>query len=319
MRYLFFDIECADGNRAICEFGYVLCDEHFRIIRQRNILINPECEFNLRNRPGQADLELTYPYEEYYKHSNFDDCYDNIKFLMSQKDLMIFGHSVDNDIRYIIKDCSRYKLDKFDFTAYDVQQMLPIFDKTNRRYVSLEKAFINIVPQEIRKNLLDHRAVDDAMKTLLVFKSMVLDLEFTPNELIESCPKCSITAIEYWERLKEKKKIKKDNLIKRQLARENVKTWKDFCDSYATRLEEEYSIGKLVSISHLVRNDSAYLNKLIKVVKENDLVPYTFFRGADYIIVSNDEERNHILDELKEPFPGKLLTIDEFANLFGDK
>ena len=27
MRYLFFNIECADGNRAICEYGYVLADE----------------------------------------------------------------------------------------------------------------------------------------------------------------------------------------------------------------------------------------------------------------------------------------------------
>ena len=23
MRYLFFDIECADGNRAICEYGLI--------------------------------------------------------------------------------------------------------------------------------------------------------------------------------------------------------------------------------------------------------------------------------------------------------
>lgn len=56
MRYLFFDIECADGSKAICEFGYVLTDEKFNIIRKRNILIDPECHFNLAGRVGQDDL-----------------------------------------------------------------------------------------------------------------------------------------------------------------------------------------------------------------------------------------------------------------------
>lgn len=39
MRHLFFDIECAYGNRAICEYGYVLTDEKFNAIRKRNILM----------------------------------------------------------------------------------------------------------------------------------------------------------------------------------------------------------------------------------------------------------------------------------------
>lgn len=76
MRYLFFDIECADGNRAICEYGYVLTDEKFNVIRKINILMDPECPFNLTGRDGQADLVLTYPYGEYYKYYSFDDSYD---------------------------------------------------------------------------------------------------------------------------------------------------------------------------------------------------------------------------------------------------
>ena len=53
MRYLFFDIECADGNFKICEFGYVITDESFNILTKKNILINPQCRFNLTGRKGK--------------------------------------------------------------------------------------------------------------------------------------------------------------------------------------------------------------------------------------------------------------------------
>ena len=37
MKYLFFDIECADGGKAtICSFGYVITDENFKILRRED-------------------------------------------------------------------------------------------------------------------------------------------------------------------------------------------------------------------------------------------------------------------------------------------
>ena len=220
MRYLFFDIECADGNRAICEYGYVLTDEKFNVLRKRNILMDPECPFNLTGREGQEDLVLTYPYSEYYKYYPFDDSYETIKNLMTQKDLLIFGHAVNNDIGFLFKDCNRYRLPLFDYTAYDIQKMLPVFDKQNKKYTSLENAFVDLVPLEIRSELKDHRACDDAMKTMLVFKAMVVDLEFTPKDLIESCPKSVFNALEYWEQAKIRKKERqkhKQNAAKRKV------------------------------------------------------------------------------------------------------
>ena len=49
MKYLFFDIECAnsfDGVGKICEFGYVLTDENLNVIKQGIHLINPDAEFD---------------------------------------------------------------------------------------------------------------------------------------------------------------------------------------------------------------------------------------------------------------------------------
>ena len=42
MKYLFFDIECAncfEGKGKICEFGYVLTDEAFNEIESKEIII----------------------------------------------------------------------------------------------------------------------------------------------------------------------------------------------------------------------------------------------------------------------------------------
>ena len=47
MKYLFFDIECWDGNH-ICSFGYVIINSDFEILEKRDLVINPEKVFKLR-------------------------------------------------------------------------------------------------------------------------------------------------------------------------------------------------------------------------------------------------------------------------------
>lgn len=37
MQYLSFDIECCDGKH-ICEFGYVITDENFKVTKKNVIL-----------------------------------------------------------------------------------------------------------------------------------------------------------------------------------------------------------------------------------------------------------------------------------------
>ena len=321
MRYLFFDIECADGSKAICEFGYVLCDEKFNVIAKKNILINPECEFNLRNREGQVDLVLSYPYEEYYKHKSFDDLYDNIKFLMTQKDLLIFGHSVDNDIRYLIKDCNRYNLDKFDYRAYDVQKMLPVFDKKNVRYTSLEKAFIDIVPEDVRSGLVDHRAEDDAMKTMLVFKSMVVDLEFSVSDLIGSCPDSSITAFEYWKKFKEHKKErnKKGAPVNRRKRDEGQVMWGELYRKHLPLLDDINSVGKFVTVSGEMKEHHEELNNLVKLIEDNGYVAYDRINGSDYLVVINEKNKEELASGFKHPYAGKIITYQEFVEMCGGK
>ena len=94
---------------------------------------------------------------------------------------------------------------QFDFAVYDIQKMLPIFSKQNSRYTSLEKAYIELVPEDVRSGLFDHRAEHDAMKTMLVYRAMLKDLGFTTDDLLDSCPNSRIIAFDYWKEFKETK------------------------------------------------------------------------------------------------------------------
>ena len=316
MRYLFFDIECADGNRAICEFGYVMCDEHLNVMKRQNILINPECEISLTGREKQADLILTYPKEEYLKHDPFDDAYDNIKYLMTQRDILIFGHAAENDIRYLIKDINRYKLEKFDFSVYDVQKMLPAFDKKNARFTSLDKAFINLVPKEERDKLQNHRAVDDSMKTMLELKAMLSVLDLTVPELLDLCPKSKVNALEYWKKFKHNKKQrdKRRSPNYQQKIKEGKGIWAEFCRKCKLLLKDPNILGRIVAVNDdMTRHHNEFKN-LISVMENNNYVGYPEINGSDYLVVYDDENRNDMINLSRRPYAGKIVTYQEFIN-----
>ena len=162
MKYVFFDIECADGGQgSICSFGYVITDERFNEIFSRDITINPPGKFHLTNRPGRPDVKLAYDEEVFRSSPKFYRYYDEIKDLLEGEDKIIIGHSAKNDAGFLNKSCMRYKKPFLNFRFVDTQK---IFSKIvdAKKQVSLESALQHF---GLPLPTIEHKSEEDARAT----------------------------------------------------------------------------------------------------------------------------------------------------------
>lgn len=162
MRYVFFDIECADGGQgSICSFGYVITDERFNEVFSRDITINPPGKFHLTNRPGRPDVKLAYDEEVFRNSPKFFRYYDEIKDLLEGEDKIIIGHSAKNDAGFLNKSCIRYNLPFLNFRFVDTQK---IFSKIvdAKKQVSLESALQHF---GLPLPTIEHKSEEDARAT----------------------------------------------------------------------------------------------------------------------------------------------------------
>lgn len=320
MRYLFFDIEAADGNFKICEFGLVICDSNMNPVYKNLYLINPKGSFNLTGRKDGRDLYLSFTEEQYRASPEFDDAYDNIKFALEQKDVMILGHSVHNDIRFLDKACDRYRLPKIKYVAYDVQKMFSYFSKERKRFAALENVTEELVPLEERQNLVDHRSVDDAYMTMLIFKAMIRELNVTPEQMIELCDGCRYDSIEYIKELKEKKqdivarKREKKRLRKKRLNGEKALGWELYREearkNEGHELEHEL-IGKRYAVANRLKDKPDILEKVIDHIRSTDSYLVFSMRNCDYLVAFDEENKQALKDRLKKEPTFKIITVDE--------
>lgn len=183
MRYLAFDIECCDGKH-ICEFGYVITDEKFNIIKKAVITINPESKFNLVGRPGGRDLYLSFSEKQYYNSPIFTTYYDDIKNLLEHPEQIVVGHAVGNDADFLRTACKRYNLSPINFQFFDSQKAYSEYANIKKR-VSLENAE-NEMSLEKPERL--HKSDDDALLSLRLVQAMCQNLEINLAQLMDLCP-----------------------------------------------------------------------------------------------------------------------------------
>ena len=183
MRYLFFDIECCDGAH-ICEFGYVITDDKFKVLEKKVIKINPDKPFRLTGRKNQTDLTLFFSEQEYYDSPLFTEYYDTIKKLIEHPDQIVIGHAIGNDAAFLRTACRRYGLQPINFDFVDTQKIYSEFANGNGT-ISLEKAesVFNLEKPEYL-----HKSDDDANLTAQLMKKMCSALEMTVQEVMTLCP-----------------------------------------------------------------------------------------------------------------------------------
>lgn len=316
MKYLFFDIECSNcfgRNPKMCEFGYVLTDEKFKVLQSDSIPMSP----GRKNRDNRFDLSIykrepgfqwAYDTDYYFECPEFPKYYELIEKLFKTENIVIFGYSVDNDIRYLGNAFKRYKLDPIEYEVYDVQKMMKYYSEKKERFMGLEDAFKKLCSINEFIKLNKHLSKDDAFMTMRVLQKMCENLDVSPLQMIELCDNCKYDSKEYLRKYNEKHHCKKEKAIGQIM-------WGDFYRECAQMLENDKCIGKIVTISGKIKDDPIIIEELIKLIKDKGFIGYDKISGSDYLITLDDEDSIRIKDSLKHPYHGTIITIQEFQNL----
>ena len=268
MNYLFFDIECANcfgGHGKICSLGYVLADESLNVLEQKDILVNPKSKFHTSRGDGEG-IELGYDKSQFRKAPDFTAEYPRFKTLLENPDVVVFGHSVNNDINFLLSECNRYKLPYFTFNAYDTQILHRHFmpDSVENGLAKICESFGITI-----ENL--HRSDYDAYLTLQVAKKMC-ELKGTSLQgLLQECPnafysvengsvKNHYVTVSYTKKLAGYARgVKPD---KRLLKRSNIVD-KHFC--FSTVFEKDRFKQALFLVNTIKRKGGVYSQKIAKL------------------------------------------------------
>ncbi|MBO7344524.1 MAG: hypothetical protein J6U92_01100 [Clostridia bacterium] len=203
MDYLFIDIECAnckDGGK-LCEFGYVLVDNNFSVIEEKNILINPSAEFD---RYVLAHM-LNYKKQDYDNSPLFKQVYPQIFPLLTANNRIIVGHTVGGDAVHIGDDCMRYGLPTPDFKYADVVEIYK--EHTNTQNAT---SLVNMCKElgiETGDNV--HSAGVDARLTMLVAKALCEKTKVSLEQLLIKTPNCKGEIKNYAKTVAQKRNYKK--------------------------------------------------------------------------------------------------------------
>ncbi len=184
MNFVFFDIECACVHKTyakICAFGYVVCDENFNIIEKEDLLINPKGRFELTDRKGDKGIVLPYDYGEFKKYPVFPAVYPRIKSLLEDKNNIVLGHAVLNDVKYLNLETRRFKLPSFNFSFYDSQLIFMTYKNDYSHQFGLEH-----IANDLNVEFTPHRAADDAYATMRIVQAMCRAADCNFGELVKN-------------------------------------------------------------------------------------------------------------------------------------
>ena len=168
MKYLFFDIECANcyqNSAKIFSLGYCITDEKFNILHDKeDVLINPRDRFDWY----VAKKMMAYPKSIFESKPPFPDFYDFFKAMFEDPETIVIGYAVTNDVHFLQDDCKRYELTPFTYRFYDVQQIYARQPENNEAK-NLEDSLLAWCGVEA-ENL--HRSDEDAYNTMRILKAI---------------------------------------------------------------------------------------------------------------------------------------------------
>lgn len=310
MKYLFFDIECSNcfnGIGKMVEFGYVLTDENFKILRKNEYVMSPgrgyENRFYLKGRKGQRDIELAYDYDYYYEQPEFYTFYDSIKKLIEGEDTLCFAWSSENDMLHLFHTCKRYRKRAFKYICYDVQKIAAKYLEINKQ-VSLKNACISIVGKTSTIQLQEHLSSDDAKMTMMILEALcVLERKNSTDFLAES-EYAKDDSYDFVVNFKERKKDIKES-------RDRYQHYKKIAKEDESLIDDPSFKGKRFNFSDDLKRKVINLQTAIDKVHSIGGIVVDSLEETDFFVTF--DEKN--LKEIKEKFKGKrempFMLLDE--------
>lgn len=267
MRYLFFDIEVANCYRyhpKMCTFGYVLTDEHFRTIKKRDLIMNPEAPFDPRVIKEKMNA---YPVNVYQERPSFAGYYESITQLLAYSPQIIAGWSVENDVHFLHYACIRYHKPQLSYLIIDIQKVL-MKQLQMKNQISLETAC-----QHFQIPFLSfHKSDDDAKMTMEVCKAICKEQKITLQEMVLLYPEAVLNTDEYAKKeaiLEERARMKSIQRKLLSVVREAKKMpplqsdWIEKEKKYCFSLEiERYRTDELIPmLEYLIRCGATYITQ----------------------------------------------------------
>lgn len=186
MKYLFFDIECANcyNNCAkIFSLGYLITDEKFNILHEKeDVLINPKDRFDWY----VAKKMMAYPREIFKDQPPFPEFYQRFQEMFEDPETMVIGYAVTNDVHFLHDDCKRYGLEPLAYRFFDVQQLYAR-QPVNNTAKNLEDSVLSWYGEE-PENM--HRSDEDAYNTMRILKAIAAFHNTDLPGIMEMFPDC---------------------------------------------------------------------------------------------------------------------------------
>lgn len=306
MNFLFFDTECAtcDHGAKICEFGYVLTDSEFNIIKRDNLTIDPQVRFNLYQLK-RAGIELAYSISEYYASPTIAERYEEIKSLLTDPDVLPIGFSCDNDARFFISDFRRNSLEMFDYVFLDV---FLLFKQGLRREKGLG---LDVIYAETgSEDIPHHQAENDSYMTMKALEyymrlsgddiNTVLSRRFAFGEVFGGRIIVGGKPFSYNSSGKMTKLNRKmlTDFIAEKTIKEGELSGKKFCFEKNFESENVFSVLKAADV--LAEKGGSYTFVLSE---------------ADYLVYADKKNRNYLFKKKKRAC--KVIDLSAFCKMAG--